>query len=204
MKYRFIGDCHGKIEAYKNLLKKYPTIQLGDLGFNYTFLADIDSDQHKFIAGNHDHHMDKYHRSHYLGDYGLYDNMFFLSGAFSIDSKYRTPGYDFFINEELSPIQLEYALKLYLESKPDIVISHDCPSIVPIRRSGVLTRYGINEDYVSNTVTCMDVMFKLHQPKFWIFGHHHKSYDEIINKTRFKCLNELEFFDFETDRKSVV
>jgi predicted phosphodiesterase len=35
-------------------------------------------------------------------------------------------------------------------------------------------------------------MYTIHKPDLWIFGHHHKSFDETIGGTRFICLNELE------------
>ena len=32
-------------------------------------------------------------------------------------------------------------------------------------------------------------MFKIHQPKLWIFGHWHRKFDQKILGTQFICLN---------------
>lgn len=49
----------------------------------------------------------------------------------------------------------------------------------------------------SQTRTMLQKMFEEHKPELWIFGHHHKSKDEVINGTRFICLDELETFEIE-------
>jgi Icc-related predicted phosphoesterase len=43
----------------------------------------------------------------------------------------------------------------------------------------------------------LHMMFQEHQPKLWVFGHHHQSKDVQINGTRFVCLNELETMTLE-------
>jgi hypothetical protein len=40
-------------------------------------------------------------------------------------------------------------------------------------------------------------MFELHQPKLWVFGHYHTDYDEVIQGTRFVCVNKDIYRDLE-------
>jgi len=37
----------------------------------------------------------------------------------------------------------------------------------------------------------LQIMFDMHRPKLWIFGHYHQDFDDVIKGTRFVCLNEL-------------
>jgi hypothetical protein len=100
---RIIGDVHGKFQDYIALTKECDySIQVGDMGFDYSELRVLSKDDHKFIGGNHDNY-DKYYGSpHALGstitigmgkDFGIATHggldFFFLRGGFSIDWKQR-------------------------------------------------------------------------------------------------------------------
>ena len=115
------------------------------------------------------------------------DDMFFQRGANSIDKHLRTEGKDWFSNEEMSYTQLGKAVDLYIESKPRIMFSHTCPSSVK--------KQLFNYDESSRTEQALQVMFELHQPEYWFFGHFHFSKNIIINNTRFICLAELQSFE---------
>lgn len=194
---RIIGDVHGKFDEYFKIIdgcKK--SIQLGDFGFNY---PQVDLN-HRFIAGNHDHHEKKYDCLNYLGDFGTYSNgltYFFVSGGFSIDRCNKTEGVNWFQNEQLSYHQLGLAIELYRQIKPDYVISHECPySITPLfNNSDILERFGFSKDFKSMTSVALQTMYEIHKPKAWWFGHHHQSFIGNINGTRFRCLAELEYED---------
>jgi len=133
--------------------------------------------------GNHDYYpyLDK---PHILGDYGVYENMFFVRGAWSIDHYFRTLGRDLFHNEQLSYVECQQAIDLYEQIKPNIVISHDCP--IEARQK---LFYIYDTDITS---TCLQTMLEIHRPSLWVFGHHHKSKKVSIQGTEFICLNELE------------
>lgn len=50
-----IGDLHYQIDRYKDITEKLPyTVCVGDIGFNYNFLKDINPLHHVFNLGNHD------------------------------------------------------------------------------------------------------------------------------------------------------
>ena len=185
-----IGDVHGKYGQYWRILQETsaPSLQLGDFGFSEAHefhLKHLDSSQHKVLFGNHDDYS-YLRKPHSLGDHGFTNGIFTVRGAWSIDRAYRTEGRDWWANEELNYNEMQGAIDTYAECRPEIVITHDCPHEV---RQAL---FGIHDKSI--TSSGLQVMFEQHQPALWIFGHHHKSRNEVINGTRFICLNELETY----------
>jgi hypothetical protein len=191
-----IGDLHGKYKRYHEIIRekdRHPyTVQLGDFGFDYTTLDNVDPKNHVFIGGNHDNYDKATGVPHYLGDYGYTVNFngidfFYYRGAYSIDRIYRTIGIDWWEQEQLNIEGFMKARELYRQVKPDVVLTHDCPeSLVP---------YLLSPDariYQNNTSWALQELFNIHQPKFWRFGHYHRKWRKVINGTDFRCLDELE------------
>lgn len=192
-----IGDVHGKYKNYHEIIQKndcYPyTVQLGDFGFNYEILKDVDPQCHKIVAGNHDNYDQIIHVPHYLGDYGVFElggvEFFFYRGAYSIDHQTRTIGVDWWQNEQLSIDEFNKAMELYANIKPNIVITHDCPS------SMVTTMLRPDQRVYQNmTGWALNELLYIHQPDIWIHGHYHVSKKTTYGKTKFICLNELETY----------
>ena len=191
-----IGDVHGKYERYYRIIRQtelHPyTVQLGDFGFKYNTLINLDPNNHKVLGGNHDNYDIIHKYPHYLGDYGIgivgQVEFFYYRGAYSIDRQYRTVGIDWWENEQVSIEQFMKARELYREVKPDLVITHDAPeSIVPYLLSPG------SRLYQNMTGWALNELFNIHQPKRWRSGHFHKSWKMTINGTDFRCLNELEY-----------
>lgn len=200
-----IGDIHGMFWEYKAIIKRCGStrsLQLGDFGLGFcdtmTFpnMSDVKGD-HLFIRGNHDNpavcHADKHH----AGDYGIlegsfidgaFDKLFFLAGAWSIDSAYRTPGISWWPDEQLSQEDLNKAIDKYKEEQPDIVVSHDCPTIILHHLHG-------SRVIPTRTSQAMDAMFLERKPSYWIFAHHHVSWRKNVDGCTFICLNEMETLD---------
>ena len=182
-----IGDIHGKGESYKRLIRDCEySVQVGDMGFDYGFLNDIDSTHHRFIPGNHDNY--NCLPPHSLGDYGLWTipsfELFFVRGAWSIDYKYRTLGVDLFEEEELSVAQFDKCIELYSKLRPDFVISHSCPLEIVGKlklQSGKVVK--------TRTVQALQAMFEIHQPTLWIFGHYHQTFRTLYKGTMFICVD---------------
>ena len=186
-----IGDIHGKIDSYYEILSKYksPSIQVGDFGFSKQHrwhLDNLDSSIHKINFGNHDDYT-YLNKPHSLGNFNYYKNVFTIRGAESIDKHLRTENLDWWREEELSYSQMQECIDFYEKIKPEIVVSHDCPD--DVRKA----LFNIKDKSI--TSTGLQFMFEIHQPKLWIFGHHHKSKNEVINGTKFICLDELEVYD---------
>jgi len=190
-----IGDVHGKYKHYHEILRekdRHPyTIQLGDFGFNYETLKNVDPTKHKIIGGNHDNYSSINDSPNYLGNCGYSClngvKFFYYRGAYSIDRANRTIGIDWWEDEQVTIDQFMKARKLYREVKPDIVLTHDCPDEVSLR---ILDRN--QRKYENLTGWALQELFNIHQPKIWRFGHYHKSWNLNISGTDFKCLNELE------------
>ncbi len=211
MKTLLIGDIHADFEFYVNATETpAPTIQLGDFGlgfpgndfrFKYGF-SPVNENQldefwlaeprHKIIRGNHDNPLNFKTCPGYMGDFGFCEkrNLFWLSGAFSIDWEVRKPGYNWWYDEELAIPQLNEAYELYMACKPRFVISHDCPVVCVPRLIAAERR--VNPEKVrvfdSRTSQALSKMFEMHKPENWYFGHYHYSWKDCIEGTNFECV----------------
>ena len=145
--------------------------------------------QHKFVRGNHDNPEVCRKQPNYLGDFGLTpEGYFFISGGYSIDRYLRTEGVTWWRDEELDYMQFGQMIALYEKTKPEIVVSHDCPESV--------TNIICNGRVIKNrTGSALHEAFLRHHPKIWLFGHYHKNYDFEFNGTRFICLAELAYIN---------
>jgi len=200
-----VGDVHGKIDQFLDLVADYRKtsndliIQLGDLGFQKQwdevrqYCKDNKEFNLRIIPGNHDAY--NLELNEWCNIFPLLvDNIwndcsdcFGLRGANSIDKHLRTVGRDWFEEEEMSYTQLGKGVDDFIVSKPKYMFSHTCPSSVKKQLFGY--------DESSRTEQALQVMFELHQPEYWFFGHFHRHVDEVINGTRFICLAELQTFE---------
>ena len=200
MKIRIISDLHGNYLRYIELVNDpniFGSIQLGDFGLKYLeFLSEIDYKKNLVILGNHDRWdlKDKY--PHFISKpefYNLGDfNFFAIPGAYSIDSAYRTPGVDWFKEEEMTYQEGLECIELFKSVKPQTVLSHDCPEEAFIR---VCSNYISSVQSITRQI--MSNCFYHHKPKNWIFGHHHTSKKFSIEDCWFTCLDQLEYIDLE-------
>jgi len=206
---RFIGDVHGKFDAYLALIEGVDkSIQLGDMGigFGKEFpLTKISANCHGFIRGNHDNpkECEKLFPL-WIRDGTFYEGVFCLGGAWSIDFEYRqryeeaTGRKIWWPNEEVSVPKLQKIIDYYEEEKPEVVATHDCPTIMAHEIKSQ------HEWDKSKTRQALDRMFEIHKPKLWVFGHHHLNLLRDIEGTRFICLDELSFVDVETDGSLIM
>lgn len=204
----FIGDVHGKFWKYGKLIKnKKDTIQVGDMGVGFFRPGKVDDyhemvalqappfefmreRNHRFIRGNHDNLSYCKNRSQYIPDGTVEGDMMFIGGAFSIDRAWRTEGYDWWADEELSYAELDQMVEKYLDMKPRVMVTHECPDAI----TSTITK-GALFNIPSRTRQAFDSMWAMHKPEVWVFGHWHLSFDSVILGTRFVCLNELEMKD---------
>lgn len=200
-----VGDVHGKIDKFKQTIAREGipgelTIQVGDFGFKqqWDYLAKMFSPEDvKIVMGNHDYTEYKYKSPFSIGDFKYFPeyDLFCIRGAESYDKSWRTLGVDLFPDEQLSYKEGMDALDAYLKYKPSTVISHDCPEYVRM--------YLFNIHDRTLTSSLLQAMWDNHQPDTWIFGHHHRSKNVVLENTRFICLNELEplYLPLEANRK---
>lgn len=193
-----IGDIHGDMITYNNILRDTRcdmSIQVGDFGigfgdiYNKSVLLIGDDPKHKFICGNHDNRVMAQTHPNYLGDYGYlseYD-LFFVSGAETpeFDRKFRTPGLNWWPEEELSAQEMHRCVELYQDVKPKIIVSHDGPSCII---GDVLSKVnGVSYDY-SRTQIFLNILFGIHKPNIWYFGHWHEWIDIQYEGVEFRCI----------------
>jgi hypothetical protein len=135
----FIGDVHGKIKEYRNLIRALPldarTLQLGDMGIGFKGVylfpkGCMANGWHRFIRGNHDSPERCRRHPLYLGEYGWLEEekLFYLGGAWSIDREWRIENVSWWRDEELSYKELDAAYQLYVKVRPRIVATHEAPS----------------------------------------------------------------------------
>lgn len=201
-----IGDLHGKVQEYYELIKDNEfssSIQVGDFGVGFGkddlilhYLDNLNKNElkHFFIRGNHDNPdiCNKNSFPCYLGDWGYLEDqdIFFISGAYSVDGLYRTPGFDWWRNEELGACEWDKIETEYIKRRPKYVVSHDCPHFI----------YSKIFNYISSpsiTTYNLGKLFDKHQPKKWIYGHHHIDITENYDGCEFICLNELSYYKLD-------
>jgi Calcineurin-like phosphoesterase superfamily domain len=191
----FQGDAHGKL----NKLAKpgCPVIHVGDLGIGFVAPLMVREKVTKrndfwFIRGNHDCPELCRKNPNYLGEFGGSSSLFWVSGAWSIDHAYRTEGRDWWRDEELSASQMNSAFDDYLAAKPRVMVTHDGPDSL-FQAAGPMA---IPNYHASATSRLLQEMLQAHSPELWVFGHHHVSRDFQFKGARFRCLAELETFDY--------
>lgn len=211
---RYIGDVHGKYRRYKEIIRGAPaSIQVGDLGIGFRRIEGPNAGHEygnpphalmvehnaRFIRGNHDNPEECRKHSQWIPD-GHYDPVtktMFVGGADSIDKQFRIKDYSWWEDEELSYRDLAELVDKYEHYKPEILVTHDAPQIIAaeIIRPLLLTHPGWLKFEMTRTRMAFQQMLQIHQPKLWIFGHYHISFDHEIHGTRFVCLAELEYKD---------
>jgi hypothetical protein len=190
-----VGDVHGKYKRIHEIIRekdRHPYIvQIGDFGFDYDTLRNVDPDKFKIIGGNHDNYNKIINIPHYLGDYGYTSlngvEFFYYRGAYSIDRQYRTIGIDWWPEEEVSIENFMKARELYREVKPEIVLAHDCPEFMVhsyLEPNGRM--------YQNITSWALGELYNIHAPKLFIHGHWHFSRTTMYGNTKFVSLGELE------------
>ena len=202
MSITLIGDVHGKYEHYHKIVRqteRHPyTLQIGDFGFKYDTLKNVDSTRHLILPGNHDNYDTCYNHPHFLGDYGYTSlnriEFFYYRGAYSIDRQSRTIGIDWWENEQVNIDQFMKARELYRSIKPEVMITHDCPQDIALQMLEPGQRA-----YENITSWALQELYNIHQPKLWFYGHWHRSVKIQHGNTQFVCLNELETYTLTKD-----
>jgi len=206
-----VGDVHGLVGEYCELLEKkvegtktVKSVQLGDFGFekeynkrNHLFKKSsiLIKEDHLFFGGNHDDYnsLPEFHIGSF-GELPFVAESFFVRGAESIDKSKRTPGHDWWPEEELSWKQARECAIDYEERDPSVVITHDAPGKVCKK---IFPEKKINS---SATSKLLQALYEVSSPDLWIFGHWHENKVKKVDQTIFACLDELSTFMFDNSR----
>lgn len=207
-----ISDVHGKVNKYFAIADKHKyTVQLGDFGFsdawNKLEYSGLAHGEHVVIPGNHDDYDICMNSSYCLGDFGevsLDQKFFFVRGGLSIDmvfreaERIRTGLRTYWPQEQLTYNQMKQCELEWAESDTEILIAHCPPArLIPLlhKDQRILVQFGFPETFVENTSLLIESMISTRKPKLVVSGHHHKSYNKIIEGVRYVVLNELETFE---------
>ncbi len=204
---RLIGDKHGLWNDYQLVIQGVEkSIQLGDFGIGFAgdYWHDrvndtIGNTGHRFIRGNHDDPKKCKEMLSWIPDGTIENDVMMIGGAWSIDADYRSPGIDWWRDEELSESELAALHDVYTTVRPRVMITHDCPTLTAYYmfiRAGLRT-YGGRTLTLTRTGEAFQKMFEAHQPEYWYFGHWHHTKRMQIDKTVFQCLGELDYMDVE-------
>jgi hypothetical protein len=182
------------------------------MGFDYGLLDrarkhyGMSDDDHKFFGGNHDNYTRYSIVPFALGDWGSYElggvKFFYIRGAFSIDKKWRQaqPQKCWWEEEQLTVDQANRCAYDYAQARPDLVITHGCPTDIAeqIGNPSVLRGFGFDpETFTTPTQKLLQACLEIHQPEHWYFGHFHQDINLIHKGTKFHCLDELSYTDVE-------
>jgi hypothetical protein len=129
-----------------------------------------------------------------LGEYGYLkeQDLFYVSGAWSIDASVRKVGVSWWEDEQLSYKQLNEMIELYAKSKPRVVVTHDCPEHIGYQ----MLKYGFSGSLHRNaTCVALQQALESHFPEQWIFGHWHKTIEIEYLGVKFNCLDELDVLE---------
>lgn len=211
MKTRFIGDIHGKKSFLEDIIRNTPpyinkVIQVGDMGIGFgqgSYWHDsidllFESVNGGFIRGNHDNPQMCKTMKTFIPDGHVENDIMYVGGAWSIDSRWRTKDYDWWEDEELSIAELNTIIDVYDLVRPSVMITHDAPLFASKQMFFQPGQYLHGKEiHKTRTACALQTMFEIHQPKYWIFGHWHEDTDMTINGTRFICLDEASHIDLE-------
>lgn len=189
----FVGDIHGSFLWFKErVVDAWPNhqiIQVGDfgIGFPHTKIVPNFGVNVHFIRGNHDNPEIAKKHPNYLGDYGYNEELgvFYVGGGDSIDKFMRIEGISWWRDEELSIAELTDCLDLYDKIRPQIVVTHDCPTSI----RNIFLKVGKDEQNGTRTNQALQQMFEIHHPQLWVFGHHHANITIETGGTLFRCIH---------------
>lgn len=111
-------------------------------------------------------------------------NILFIGGAYSIDKASRTPGEDWFPEEEISQQDI-YDL---IDAKIDIVISHTAPLEFDV------VDYH-NDFHKDSSRDALSYVLNKYHPKLWYFGHMHLFKQGEFEGCKWTCLSSIESGD---------
>lgn len=198
-----IGDVHGKWPMLKNVCDKYKdkiVLGIGDVGIGFPGRTPVLPENFRYFRGNHDNPPICRAHPQYTVEWGMWNGVYIVAGADSIDKKWRKDGIDWWPTEQLSREEMDLALEDYTKTKPDILICHEAPFLLHKIQKEASCTYDPNnaswgEPRGNATAFLLDSMLKVHMPKLLVHGHWHNA---LIYKQWgcvFISLGELEALD---------
>ena len=196
-----LSDVHCDWNRVEQVCRLYPdqtVVQLGDLGIGFLrteFVRENTPKNFRFFVGNHDNRSVANTLPSCLGDFGEFEDIFFVSGAHSVDKSVRLEGKDWWPDEELSYGQASACLDAWEKSDKDIIVSHDTTQ-------SFVEKFMLIYDQ-SITRSLLQRMIEVRKPKMVIFGHHHRRYEINHDGIQYRGLVINGTFVLDNNTKSV-
>lgn len=202
------GDTHGewdKLAMTCAIHKSKTVLVIGDVGLGFARHKDLKPWPQNlwFFRGNHDNPATCQKHPNFVGDYGMWRGLFVVGGAKSVDADRRTPGLDWWADEEMNREDLEMMLESYTAAQPEIVVTHEAPFRLHTLlaesarlRDPRTAQWGTPRG--SPTAFALDDMLNIHTPKLWVFGHWHVNLSVRARGTTFRCLDCHETLDLDS------
>lgn len=110
----------------------------------------------------------------------------FMGGGLSLDKQWRTPGYDWFHQEEITHKDLE---RLDGSAKVDIVISHTIPEEFMFQARKWQKYFLAEKIAPESSRQALDWVLGLYKPTLWYAGHFHVYMHGQVDNTRWYALS---------------
>ena len=191
-----IGDIHGEFGVYQDIIQDAEkSVQVGDFGIGFGIPAPLVGMNHRFIRGNHDCREQCEMIGNYIPDGTTEDGIMYVGGAFSVDKHYRTPGINWWHDEELNDYEFEAIYEKYVAFKPTTMVTHDLPQGI----SDIVIPLGRKQYLKNRTNFWLRQMWNAHKPDLWLCGHHHpqKGVVEKVEGTNFIILPINGYIDID-------
>lgn len=234
MRVLVIGDVHGRHHELVEVLRQAQTdfgiaaaIQVGDFGFYREPMAQLSRERLRFpvplhvIDGNHEDHrwLRRALRSGaaraWAAEAGLIyqprpsvarlgaSSVGFMGGALNVDRPQAHNLVSRFPNYILRHHR-QQAVTLFNRERPELIVTHSCPSGIGIGVSGSPDMQQGVAEYVVDagfdpgpSGDCGEAELaalwrELHyRPRGWVFGHFHRAHEATVAGTRFLCVGDI-------------
>ncbi len=212
----FIGDVHG---LYLNLMQYIDLycisdttlICVGDFGAGIVDCSELNNQLEKLkiqlyvVRGNHDmkYMFDGHHNLSnitFVPDgtlLNIEDNhILCIGGATSIDKEYRKLNNLPYEEED----EIDYSVEINYEELPSnlIVVSHCAPTFCePFNTDSFFADFPNQKDSIIKERDYLANLYSSIRNKVthWYYGHYHFSRIDLVNTTKFRLLNVLEFYE---------
>jgi predicted phosphodiesterase len=232
MRVLIVGDVHGQherlathLEAGRRSLGIEAAIQVGDFGFEERamkacrapypvplYVIDGNHEDHQWLQRALESGADDMWRSRLQLFYQRRPSVAriggatvgFIGGALHVDRPQRhnrAAGLPNYILRR----HADEASALFNEARPDLIVSHSCPSRIGIGLAGAEElQWGVIDHIVSAgfdpgpSEDCGEAELSrvwrtlTRRPKAWVFGHHHRQHAVAIDGTLFVCVGDVE------------
>lgn len=151
------------------------------------------------------------HSYRFLNVYNQDVHISLLGGGHSVDKHLRTEGKDWFSEEIPNPEEVDNFFNCICErDEVKIFATHECPDYVVKRMypgQGPDDKFDGITPYESPLALMFNGFIDMNDdvlPRYWLYGHHHRSYTTELYGVEFICLDELQCIELDTQLDTIT